>query len=432
MFNEMPYLINLDAKYTKKPNANYIDPSISYGMDSVTKNPYLSVLDEFAKYPSLAFTHRDLAFLKHLGNMPINRLVILRRFPENTSPGVNLLTSKTTAKPISTVIGWIKEDEAYPSIGFNEEWTTTNKRLDQFLVEMINSEFKIDMGMLAPVPGWAQGFLMNFYNKMGITDFGKNNNFPFGNPNVLNEASTRTSANEGSQGLKTDFSFKFDVIYEQKSIGNLDPGQEMFNILTNLTKMGTSNMETYMIAGNDITNALRAASTSTGDDALQGWVKAADVIITAFSEAITATIGGIADELKNFSKTKTTSSSDTTVTEDGILAASTNILKALGNNIMATTLGKYRWPLRGSIGLMTGEATTPWHITIGHPFKPFLSINNILVEKIDVKWDKEIAYNEFPKELTASINCRLGRSLGKQEILKLFAQSYIRTYTSKK
>ena len=61
-----------------------------------------------------------------------------------------------------------------------------------------------------------------------------------------------------------------------------------------------------------------------------------------------------------------------------------------------------------------------------------MSINNIHVEKIDIKWDKEIAYNELPKELTASISCKLGRSLGKQEILKLFAQTYIRTYTSKK
>jgi hypothetical protein len=435
MFNELPYLITLDTLYSKtKTKTNYIDSSISYGMDNSTKNPYLTVIEEFQKYPSLAFTHKDLAYLKNLGNMPINRMVILRRFHENSSPPENLLAYG--GKPISTIIGWVKEDESFPSIGFNEEWTTTNKRLDTLLTEMIKTEFGIPMDMLAPVPGWAQGFLMNFYNAMGITDFGKNNKFPFGDPNVLLEAKTRTSSIDVSQGLKSDFSFKFETVYEQKVIGNLDPGMELLSIFNKLLNMGTSDTQYYMNATSGFINELRAA---TEKNDLSGWINVSKKLVDAFLGAITKSLDSAKNLLKenNPPEDKNAKKEEIkTPTEDKLnsineVNTGLNVIKGLADTILATTLGKYRWPIRGSIGLMTGMATTPWHVTIGHPFKPFMSINNLMVDKVDVKWGNEMSFNELPKELTANINCTFGRNMGKNEILKYFAQTYVRTYNKK-
>jgi len=96
-----------------------------------TNNPYVDLINNFDgrnnSAKSLMIKASDLAYLRELGVYPINRMVILRRFQEGQAVPEKL--DELNSIPMSTVIGWLKEDENFGNFAFNESWTQTNKRL---------------------------------------------------------------------------------------------------------------------------------------------------------------------------------------------------------------------------------------------------------------------------------------------------------------
>jgi hypothetical protein len=99
------------------------------------------------------------------------------------------------------------------------------------------------------------------------------------------------------------------------------------------------------------------------------------------------------------------------------------------SSILASTIARYQWPLRGSISMFTGEATTPWHLTIGNPYAPLLSMNNIHVKNVAVTMGKDMGVNDMPRTMEVKVQMRQGRNLGKQEIFSFFGVSYKRQYS---
>lgn len=100
-------------------------------------------------------------------------------------------------------------------------------------------------------------------------------------------------------------------------------------------------------------------------------------------------------------------------------------------SVLAATFAKHRWPIRGSIGAMTGLPTAPWHITIGNPWNPIISAGNMIVHEVSVSAKGEMYFNDMPKEVTAKISLKFGRNLGKQEIQNIFNNGYRRVYSKK-
>ena len=97
-------------------------------------------------------------------------------------------------------------------------------------------------------------------------------------------------------------------------------------------------------------------------------------------------------------------------------------------SILASTLARYKWPLRGSIAMFTGDPSTPWHLTIGNPYAPLLSMNNIWVKSVGITEGKDMGFNDMPRIMEVKITMEAGRSLGKQEIYSLFGVRYKRQY----
>lgn len=110
-------------------------------------------------------------------------------------------------------------------------------------------------------------------------------------------------------------------------------------------------------------------------------------------------------------------------------ATISSALNAFGNTILAGSVYRYRWPLIGSIGLMSGLSTTPWHLTIGNPFSPILCLSNIYASKVDLKFSNELGFNDMPKRVDVTISMELARPLGGQEINRMFNNQYGRVYS---
>lgn len=100
----------------------------------------------------------------------------------------------------------------------------------------------------------------------------------------------------------------------------------------------------------------------------------------------------------------------------------------LVKDILSSTVAKYVWPMRGSIAMLTGEAATPWHLTIGNPYAPLLSLNNVKVNNVEVTFTGEMQYNDIPKYIKVNLDLDQGRNMGKNEILDSIGIEYQRKY----
>jgi len=138
-------------------------------------NPYLQLIKDFSEknFNAVRLESADMAYLTNLGVYPVNRMWVLRRFSESSVVPDNLLDwGGEIPYPISTVMGWIPpDDDKFFGVSFNEEWTTTTKRVDEVLSEILDTEFNFKTKQVFSVPGWGQGLLMAFLNNMGVSNF---------------------------------------------------------------------------------------------------------------------------------------------------------------------------------------------------------------------------------------------------------------------
>jgi hypothetical protein len=397
------------------------------------KNPYLSIIDDFngeASSKSLTIKASDLAYLRELGVHPINRMVVLRRFAE----GIMLPESldELEIEPISTVIGWIPHDENFGKFDFNEGWTLTNKRLDQLLNDLINDTFKESkIKTMTPIPGFAQGLMFGLLNK---ADFSKGqdspwdwNKIPIGDPNVLAEGPYRDASR---QNLSSSFDFNINTTYEQKFIGDVDPGAAMIDIIDNLLKMGTSDMKYWLDSNSGIIKDAKAAINS-GDE-LNAWWVAISSATTALWDTLADTISNIKTSIGKVMPTTDTGSIRVPNAED-LKKIKESALTALENTlqlVLTSTLAKYRWEMKGSFELMTGrDSATPWYLTIGNPYSPWLASNHIIVKTVSVETSNEVGFNDMPMWLKVTINAGQSRNLGRNEIMRMFNNSFLREYS---
>ena len=511
---------------------NYIQKNV-YNNENPSSNPYVKILRDptftaVSGHPGAGLRLKPsyFAYLKDLGVYPINRMAILRRFPEGVFVPENL--GIMNAEPISTIIGWIKPDDNFGTINFNETWSTTNKRFDEKIADIVHKVTKVDVANIIPIPSFAQGMLFEIYKKMGITNSNLSNdesddpttniwglnNIPIGNPNVLKEGPFRDPE---TQNIKSSFNFELITTYEQKLLGDVDPGSAMLDILDNIYAMGTSNMAFYWSDSSKIIQEAKGAVSKRGNDLSEWWnvVKTVtesfwNTLKTLFTQTVTeleanaktlvstnskkdkdaqtaneqstktaaasraklesdkATADSNANKYKNNPAAKQAyefwskrssddasaiakidnqgktdplsaakQSADTLAANAGATSA-TVLTKVVGEalkviqTILTSTVAIHRFELRGSIELMTGgqDSSAPWHLTIGNPYSPWLNTSHIIVKSCSVETSNEMGFNDMPQRLTAKFTCEFSRSLGKQELMRMFNNTYKREYTS--
>lgn len=457
VLNDDGNFINQSYVVTSGDAKNFIKNSINAPYQSTKKNPYMQLLDHFDgvnSSKSLKLKSSDLAYLRDIGVLPINRLMILRRYPIGTVVPRDL--NELNIEPISTIVGWVKNDSDFLSFSFNEVWRTqgSSEMLHVLLNDMISKEFGINMNEIMPIPGWSVGLVFGFLHNMGLTEYNKTN-IPLGDPNVLKESITRPHE---EFGLSSDFSFSLETVYEQKFIGDIDLTVSYMDILLNTLLMGTSNIKYIGKAGNKILNDLRAANNNPTNPS--GWINLISSVMKGFVDAIGKTLEKAEEKLKDLQKstpkkddkpdntqenTQNNEQNKNNKSESEKLKASqeklamldmltdkNSLLGGLVQSILASTVAKYVWPLRGSIAMLTGEAATPWHLTIGNPYSPFLSMNNIHVTDVSCVAKGDMMYNDIPKYLEVKVSMKQGRNMGGNEIYSMFGIEYQRIYKKSK
>jgi len=113
-----------------------------------------------------------------------------------------------------------------------------------------------------------------------------------------------------------------------------------------------------------------------------------------------------------------------------MLDVMTDIIFEAANTILASTAYIHRFKIRGGIELMVGgkDSSTPWYLTIGNPYSPWLASNHIKVKSGNIETSMEMGYNDQPQCIKATFNCEFTRNLGKQELMRMLNNTFKRTY----
>lgn len=463
--------------------------NIVYARDRLDVDPYISLLDYFngstggGKHGpiSMMLKPADFVYLTNLGVYPINRLIILRRYRDGCIVPNNLTLFKE--KPIGTLIGWVKMDETNKemfSFSFSERWVDTTDTLDKVIQKIMKEQFGLKTETFLPIPSWSQGFLFGMLNNMGLTTY-NSTNVPTGDPNVLRIAKMRDIE---SQSLSSELKINFETSYEQKYINGVDPGSSFQDILSNIARVGTSDQKFIINADkSSVFSSFVNAVNSDAKGSTDKWVVFGKELINAFIDTISDFFSGVGNEMaeswkkvteyvtkENEKETDKKKEQEKFITDinkfekEGKLtkqqaddfrsgkigkeklvsavgkvmdlnsaSASFNSFSKIFSNVIDTLLAgsvyRYRWPLRGSIGLMSGLSTTPWHLTVGNPFSPIISMANIYVDDVDLKLSSELGFQDMPKRVDVVIQLKMGRPFGKQEIERIFNNQYGRIYT---
>ena len=408
----------------------------------------LNILEKLAPTKA-ALRPTDFAYLKHVGVYPNNRLMIARRFVSPSGDNIMVKRDSKEIPSIATLISWVPENaESFVEITFGEEWVEARADFTQMLNNLGDDFSKKTLGGIAgaggnalPLPGFTEIFQRKFLEELGLLEEGSSNQIPSGNPNLIKQAKVRKTVPYGAaeSGLTATISITMTCEYELKFIAGIDPTMVWMDIIGMITRFGTSESANYGLsqgtaakmgrwAANpytlieDIIVGIKSAIDGAKEQLIAALkkvryyaYKAADVAEAALKDTETAkeTGANAAKKLANAAY------------DEG--KALVDKLVGIGIDTIRASVMKYRVEVMGIVNALSGNPSTPWHITVGNPLRPVFCSGDMLTQSVTLKLGPILAFNDLPSSITATFQLQNARPLGMQEIMAKFNSGYLRT-----
>lgn len=422
---------------SKTPHSNVI-------YDVSTSN----IIEQLKGIEHLELNYADFAYLKNFGVYPNNRLLVARRYPH---PVIDDLYSETSepSRPLSTVLGYMPEDEDFIKLSFNEEWEGAEVSFTNLLNEL-GKDFGFNLGgglgsvlegavNVVPLPGATLLLQRKIMKSLGIISDENDSTIPQGDPNLIKESMNRSliGENEKGAGVKCQVSITLKTIYEQKFINGVDPSIVFMDILQNCLNMGTSPATFYL--GKQVDAANKVGTFL--NDFMKDPIEKIKQFILAMVKAFESQLNKLDESMKNAANNTEDSGSNeesrtstTSAIESGLNTAIAAIPKEALGYIQDFIKAKYKIKFMGIINALTGGPSTPWHITVGNPLRPIFCSGDMLCSSVDVNFGPQLSFNDLPTYIEVTVNLKSARNLGLQEIFSKFNAGGIRTtdglYTS--
>lgn len=455
-----------DVYYENKKYEDKSKPKSGKGQlhnDSIYDTSILNIVEKLSGTKA-QLRPSDFVYLKNLGVYPNNRLVVVRRF---ASPvGDNIMTKKESSElsSLATLITWVPEDQDFLSISFGEKWTPAEADFTAILNEL-GKDFGLDNlggglaggANLLPMQGFTEIFQRMFLQNIGLMERTADKIIPSGDPNLIKEAKRRSLVgyNEAGSGLTCTVSFELVFEYEMKYISGIDPTIVWMDLISMITRFGTSSSDTYGLskkAGNKfkgwlnnpesllkeiIDGVKNALNDMTGEvtkkieDNIKKVVKKFESDTSSTSG--TAETGGTGEsEADKKKKEVVKKKKELENLKNEFIDNFTNGVRNLTQNVLTAEIKKYRIKIIGVINSLTGLSSTPWHITIGNPLRPIFCSGDMYTDSVTLKLGPTLAFNDLPSNITVSFKLTNARPWGMQEIMAKFNTGYLRTIDTQK
>jgi len=395
----------------------------------------------------------DFAYLKNIGVLPNNRLMIARRFASPTEDNI-MVPSKNELGSFATLISWIPENTDFLEFTFGEEWTDSEADFKTILTALGEDIGLGNLGGMAgaggnvlPLPGFTEIFQRQFLAGLGLIENNKKNSIPAGNPNLIKQSKRRKviGYGEAGSGLKTGINIKMVCEYELKFISGIDPTIVWMDLLGMIMRFGTSNSDSYGL-------------TKGAAAKLKTWANDPNQLISDVAKALSEALGKIVQEIRD----TVNSVYDKAVAANAKIASSDPVpaepaeapnpqaadkklieeaktagmafadkiweaLKGYMGDALSGLLQKYRVKIIGVVNSLANLPSTPWHITIGNPMRPIFCSGDMLCETVTLTLGPNLAFNDLPSSIKVEFNLTNAKPLGLQQIMSKFNSGYLRT-----
>lgn len=394
----------------------------------------------------------DFAYLKDLGVYPNNRLMIARRF--HSPSGNNIMVKAREYPSMATLISWVPENDNFLEFSFGEVWVEAKADFTGMLNSLGEDFGAKGLGNIAsaganilPLPGFTEIFQRKFLAELGLMNEGAAEGIPAGNPNLIKEAKVRKTIpySEPGAGLTAKISVKMVCEYELKFISGIDPTIVWMDLLSMIMRFGSSDSSNYGLSQNVAATLARWASNPASlindvatklKKAIESAVDFLDRALTEAFNAATAAAQKLSDAVEGEEGSSGSSAKQKSERELAMDAAKE--AKALGKKMISKLLAvaqkavkgsilKYRVEMMGIVNALTGNPSTPWHLTIGNPMRPVFCSGDMYTTEVTVKLGPTLAFNDLPSSITVEFTLQNARALGVQELMSRFNSGYLRT-----
>ena len=415
------------------------------GSDS--KNVSIGKLIEYfnTNYPRIGYTAQDFLYCKYYKQIPVNHLVTLRRFPTPVNDNIFDLKMDIAGKDPDT-----------PRAAENVDATQTagvtaitylgeqaGNKLDDILTMSYGLNYKEVKSEMEDISSGDGGYTSQpFYSKMGGVGratadafkgissrqkFAKQNmstgdqlgttyaNFVIGPVNVIDSTNVR------DRGMKFSNDLKLNFEYELKSLNYVNPKIAMIDIISNMLTM-TYNNGQFFGGGQRYYGSAGAVASQFGDI---NKLKQGD---------FSGYIGSVVTDVETGFKSVFGDANGNVNAESGI----EGLLK-VGKTMLGNMLGGFLSDNVGAVSgtqaskaLISAEPTGDWHVTVGNPLNPIVTMGNMYCDNSTMTLGHGLGYDDFPMEVKFEIDLKHGKPRDKGDIENMFNAGRGRIYASAK
>lgn len=222
-------------------------------------------------------------------------------------------------------------------------------------------------------------------------------------------------------GLTYAQSFTLTFEYELKSYNGINGKQAMLDLISNILNV------TY-------TTGSFWGGGYKGFGAHQSNVFA-NLNIFKARGGFTNFVDALADDISNLGKSA--ASSLGFVGPDGKFSLKNGLkglmqeLNSIGGMLMSGMLNKFGRPQKQMYNSLLSPAPIGfWHVTIGNPKRPIMSIGNMVITGCEIEHQGPLGLDDFPTGLKVSVTLNRGKPRDLRDIEKLYMQGTDRIYTS--
>jgi hypothetical protein len=395
--------------------------NLDYSLLKVEREPTASNIIRWVKEGksnALEYAWEDFLWCKNYGMIPNNYMITMRRFPMPVMD--DLMDSLKNPSPdIGRLITWVDgEVNTWESAGLKWSHNLVWKELESE-VQVVAAPDKA--GNEGDALGGIAGNIikaLSFATQPGAEkaatgnpnaatfDPYQNSNAIWGPIDVIKKMMIR------DKGLEFAQSFTLTFNYELRSIDGVNPKVAMIDLLSNIM-VCTMNRGNFW--GGDVRftggNPRNIKPIGNTEMLAKG----------NYGGYISSLVGGL---MGRFDKL--------TGGAGFSLEGAGNALKTLGSGAIANIVGggldKAGRPGVAAVNsLLTGEDTGEWHVMVGNPANPIISVGNLVLEKTDIQFGGSLGPDDFPTKLTVVCTLKSARPRDRTDIMAMFHRN-TRTY----
>lgn len=384
------------------------------------------------------YDYSDFMYCKHLGKVSNNYMITLRRFPLPVDDYIGASGEDAASKDgrasnnascIGCMVTWLgtsgntmenilKYNFKMPFKEEEAEWQDKQASADENATVLNGMFAAFDKQYQQEYQnGYADAAANKFYSHLGI-NLG---NAPYKGLAGFRDTKTkvygpvdsiRSTYVRDDKGLSFEQSFSLVFEYELKSYNGINGKQAMLDLISNILNV------TY-------------STGSFWGGGYKGYAAHQSNIFANLN--IFKARGGFTNFVDAFATDLQTLSGNVKSTFAGKKPWEVikGMLNSIGGMLMSGMLNRLGRPQKAMYNALLSPAPIGfWHVTIGNPKKPIMSIGNMIITNCEIEHQGPLGLDDFPTGLKVTVNLTRGKPRDLRDIEKLYMQGNDRIYTS--